>query len=51
MCLLIEIKQGVFLRLVSSSVGLSDHFPGGGILNYRSGRDWSLRACYFGGHF
>ena len=30
------------LRKVSPSLGLSDHFPGCGILNYRSDRDWSL---------
>ena len=40
-------KEGVFLRNVSPSLGLSDHFPGCGILNYRSDRDWSLRAYYF----
>ena len=43
------IKEGVFLRNVSPSLGLSDHFPGCGILNYRSGRDWSVRVCYFWG--
>ena len=42
-------KEGVFLRHVSSSVGLSDHFPSSGILIYRSDRDWSLRVCYFWG--
>ena len=44
-------KEGVLLRNVSPSLGLSDHFPGHGILNYKSNRDWSLRVCYFGGHF
>ena len=42
-------KECVLLRNVSPSLGLSDHFPGCGILNYRSDRDWSLRVCYFGG--
>ena len=42
-------REGVLLRNVSLSLGLSDHFPGCGILNYRSDRDWSLRVCYFGG--
>ena len=42
-------KEGVLLRNVSPSLGLSDHFSGCGILNYRSDRDWSLRVCYFGG--
>ena len=42
-------KEGVLIRNVSPSLGLSDHFPGCGILNYRSDRDWSLRVCYFGG--
>ena len=32
-----------------SLLGLSDHFPGCGILNYRSDRDWSLRVCLFWG--
>ena len=41
------IKEGVLLRNVSPSSGLSDHFPGCGILNYRSDRDWSLRVCNF----
>ena len=36
-------------RNVSPSLGLFDYFPGCGILNYRSDRDWSLRVCYFGG--
>ena len=30
-----------------SSLGLSDHFPGLGILNYRSDRDWSLRVLFW----
>ena len=42
------IKEGRFLRNVSTSLDLSDHFPGSGILNFRSDRDWSLRVCYFG---
>ena len=36
-----ENKEGVLLRKVSPSLGLSDHFFGCGILNYRSDRDWS----------
>ena len=46
-----EGKEGVLLRNISPSLGLCDHFPGNGILNYRPNRDWSLRVCYFGGHF
>ena len=42
-------KEGVLLRSVSPSLGLSAHFPGCGILNYRSNRNWSLRVCYFEG--
>ena len=42
-------KEGVVLRNVNPSLGLCDHFPGCGILNYRSDRDWSLRVCYFWG--
>ena len=42
-------KEGVLLRNVSPSLSLSDHFPGCGILNYRSDRDWLLRGCYSGG--
>ena len=41
-------KEGVFLRNVSSFVCLSDHFPGSGILNYRSDRDWSFECVVFG---
>ena len=39
-----------FLRIVCSSLDLSDHLPGSGILNYvyRSDRDWSLRVFYIG---
>ena len=40
-------KEDGFLRNGSPSLGLSDHFPGSGILNYRSDRDWSLGECYF----
>ena len=34
-------KEGVLLRNVSPSLVLSDHFPGGGILElgYRSGKE------------
>ena len=42
-------KEGVILRKVSPSLGLSDHFPGCGILNYMSDWDWSLRVVFFGG--
>ena len=38
-------KEGRILRNISSSLGLCDHFPGSGILNYRPDRDWSLRVC------
>ena len=41
-------KEGRLLRNISPSLGLCDHFPGSGILNYRPDRDWSLRVCYFG---
>ena len=40
--------EGVFLRNIRPSVGLSDHFPGSEILNYRSDRDWSLRYVILG---
>ena len=39
----------ILLRNDSPFLGLSDHFPVCGILNYRLYRDWSLRVCYFGG--
>ena len=42
-------KESVLLRNVRPSLGLSNHFPGCGILNYWSDRDWSLRVCFFGG--
>ena len=44
-----DIKEGVFLRNVSPSLGQSDQFPGSGILHYRLDRDWLLRVCYFWG--
>ena len=44
--LLCRFKQRrCIIRNVSPSLGLSDHFPGCGILNYRPGRDWSLMVC------
>ena len=42
-------QRRCIIRNISPSLGLSDHFPGCGILNYRSDRDGSLRGCYFGG--
>ena len=45
------LKEGRLLRNISPSLGLCDHFPGSGILNYRPDRDWSLRVCYFGDTF
>ena len=33
-------KEGRLPRNVSSYLGLSDHFPGSGILNYMPDRDW-----------
>ena len=41
-------KEGVFLRNFSSFVGLYDHSPGSGILNYRSDRDWSFECVVLG---
>ena len=37
------------MRNVSPSLGLCDHFPGCGILNYGPGRAWSLMVCIFQG--
>ena len=41
-------KKVYSLRNVSPSLGLFDYFPGCGILNYRSDRDWLLRVCFWG---
>ena len=40
-------KEGTFLRNAGSFVGLSDHFPGSGILNYSSDREPVIRSVLF----
>ena len=59
--LLLRLISGLFISKHASllpkkvyckkcpSLGLSDHLPGCGILNYRPGRAWSLMVCIFEG--
>ena len=43
------IKEGVLLRIMSPSLVLFNHFPGGGVLELQTGSswEWPFIVCLF----